>query len=293
MWHIWSACWWWTDWLLSLSASATHKSTSRSGVRRGGAAVPVATMPPQLVRWQSPKRWRYSSSLTSPAGRQSPSLGWPQSPVTHSLTSLAPRSCLFSSTLSTPVRIPTCTRYLRPSTGRTSPCCWQGNCENREVILLPSYDSNILNWRHYSFAWHRVYNYLYWSLHSGPFVTLIRLQILFAVHVGVTSLMILRGDGAQSRRWASPPLGATTPSQPRPPDCRGFIMITLRRTTLDRTPLDEWSAPRRDLYLTTHNTHKELTCMPTAGFEPTSQKAMAADQCLRPRGYYGSADDRY
>ena len=32
-------------------------------------------------------------------------------------------------------------------------------------------------------------------------------------------------------------------------------MITLRHTTLGRTLLDEWSARRRDLYLTTRNTH--------------------------------------
>jgi len=42
-----------------------------------------------------------------------------------------------------------------------------------------------------------------------------------------------------------------------------------RRTTVDRTPLDEWSARRRDLYLTTHNTHNRQTSMPTVGFEPT------------------------
>jgi len=33
-------------------------------------------------------------------------------------------------------------------------------------------------------------------------------------------------------------------------------MITLRHNTLGRTPLDEWSARRRVLYLTTHITHK-------------------------------------
>jgi hypothetical protein len=41
-----------------------------------------------------------------------------------------------------------------------------------------------------------------------------------------------------------------------------------RHTTLGRTALDEWSARRRDLYLTTHNTHNRQTSMPTAGFEP-------------------------
>jgi len=38
-----------------------------------------------------------------------------------------------------------------------------------------------------------------------------------------------------------------------PPHYRGFT-ITLRHFTFGRTPLDEWSARRRDLYLTTHNT---------------------------------------
>ena len=42
--------------------------------------------------------------------------------------------------------------------------------------------------------------------------------------------------------------GARPPSGPGPPH-RGF-MITPRHTTLGRTPLDEWSARRRDLYLT-------------------------------------------
>jgi hypothetical protein len=49
---------------------------------------------------------------------------------------------------------------------------------------------------------------------------------------------------------------------------RGF-MVTLRHTTVGRTPLDEWSARRRDLYLTTHNTHNRQTSMPPVGFEPT------------------------
>ena len=43
---------------------------------------------------------------------------------------------------------------------------------------------------------------------------------------------------------------------------------SVRHATLGRTPLDEWSAPRRDLYLKTHNTHKRQTYMPPVGFEP-------------------------
>ena len=44
------------------------------------------------------------------------------------------------------------------------------------------------------------------------------------------------------------------PSWPKPP--QWSPSITLRHTTLGRTPLDEWSACHRDLYLTKHNTHK-------------------------------------
>jgi hypothetical protein len=57
------------------------------------------------------------------------------------------------------------------------------------------------------------------------------------------------------------------PSGPRSL-CR-WIMITLRHTTVSRTPLDEWAALRRDLYRTTNNIHKRQTSMPPVGFEPT------------------------
>jgi hypothetical protein len=43
-------------------------------------------------------------------------------------------------------------------------------------------------------------------------------------------------------------------------------LITLRHTTLVRTPLGEGSARRKDL--TTHNTHKKHTPMTPTGFEP-------------------------
>ena len=46
------------------------------------------------------------------------------------------------------------------------------------------------------------------------------------------------------------------------------IPTTLGHTTLDRTPLDERSAGRGDLYPTTHNNHNRQTSMLRAGFEP-------------------------
>jgi len=47
-----------------------------------------------------------------------------------------------------------------------------------------------------------------------------------------------------------------------------FLDHTQQRTTVGRTPLDEWSALSRDFYLTTHNTHNRQTSMPPVGFEP-------------------------
>ena len=48
-----------------------------------------------------------------------------------------------------------------------------------------------------------------------------------------------------------------------------FLDHTQRRSTVGRTPLDEWSARRRVLYLTTHDTHNRQISMPPVGFEPT------------------------
>jgi len=46
-----------------------------------------------------------------------------------------------------------------------------------------------------------------------------------------------------------------------------FLDHTQWRTTVGRTPLDEWSARRRDHYLTTHNTQTHIHA--PVGFEPT------------------------
>ena len=66
--------------------------------------------------------------------------------------------------------------------------------------------------------------------------------------------------------------GATAPPHPhwaRASSFTRFLDHTQQHTTVGRTPLDEWSARRRDLCLTTHNTHTRQTFMPPAGFEPT------------------------
>jgi len=50
-------------------------------------------------------------------------------------------------------------------------------------------------------------------------------------------------------------------------------------TTVGRTPVAEWLARRRDLYLTTHNPHNRRTSMAPVGFKPTIS---AGD---RPKAY--------
>ena len=55
------------------------------------------------------------------------------------------------------------------------------------------------------------------------------------------------------------------PRVPRPSHYRGFV-IAFRHYTVGGTPVHEWSARRRDLYLTTHN---RQTSMHPVGFKPT------------------------
>jgi len=63
--------------------------------------------------------------------------------------------------------------------------------------------------------------------------------------------------------------GSTAPQWVMASSFLSFLDHTQWRTTVGRTPLDEWSTLRRDLYLTTHNTHNRQTSIPSVGFEPT------------------------
>ena len=66
-----------------------------------------------------------------------------------------------------------------------------------------------------------------------------------------------------------------------------FLDHTQRRTTVGRTPLDELSAHRRDLYLTTHNTHYRQTSMPPRGIRTHDlSRRAAADLHFRPRNHW-------
>ena len=72
-----------------------------------------------------------------------------------------------------------------------------------------------------------------------------------------------------------------------------FLDHTRRRTTVGRTPLDEWSARRRDLYLTTHNTHNRQISMPPVGFEPTISVGERPQTYALDRAATGTGDHYY
>ena len=81
--------------------------------------------------------------------------------------------------------------------------------------------------------------------------------------------------------------GATAPQWAMASSFTRFLDHIQLRTTVGRTPLDEWSARRRDLYLTTHNTHNRKTSMPPGGIRTHNLRRRAAtDLRLRPRGHW-------
>jgi hypothetical protein len=77
-----------------------------------------------------------------------------------------------------------------------------------------------------------------------------------------------------------------------------FLDHTQRRATVDRTPLDEWSIRRRELYLTTHNNHDRQTSIHPVGFEPTMSagerpKTNALDRTVTGTGINKLYDSQY
>jgi hypothetical protein len=85
--------------------------------------------------------------------------------------------------------------------------------------------------------------------------------------------------------------GATAPQWARASSFTRFLDHTQRRITTGRTPLDEWSVRRRNLYLTTHNTRKRQTSMTPVRFEPTisageRQQTYALDRAATGTGIY-------
>jgi len=73
---------------------------------------------------------------------------------------------------------------------------------------------------------------------------------------------------------------------------QGLLNVKVPRSYSDtphgRTPLDEWLARRRDLYLTTHNTYEQTGIHAPGGIRTRSpsKRAAAADRRLTRRGHW-------
>jgi hypothetical protein len=76
--------------------------------------------------------------------------------------------------------------------------------------------------------------------------------------------------------------GTTATSKPRPPHSWDFT-ITLRHTTLGRTPLDKWSACRRYIWQNTTLTHRHKSTPAGRMRNRNPSKRAVADPHLRPR----------
>ena len=82
--------------------------------------------------------------------------------------------------------------------------------------------------------------------------------------------------------YISTPLWRNSPQWAMAYSFTRFLDHTQWRITVSRTPLNEWSARCRDLYLTTHNTHNRHPC-PRWDSDPHPSRRAAADLHLRPR----------
>jgi hypothetical protein len=102
------------------------------------------------------------------------------------------------------------------------------------------------------------------------------------ITVQVTAWEVMNMSRTDCIRFS--PHDTTAPIGLGTPHYRG-LMITYRHTTVGRTPLDEWSTRRRDLYLTTHNPYKRQASMVPARFEPAipANKRPQTHPRLRPR----------
>jgi hypothetical protein len=84
-----------------------------------------------------------------------------------------------------------------------------------------------------------------------------------AAQLGLWPPVALQPSAGYGLLWLCSPAQAMASSSTR------FLDHTQRRAKVGMTPLDERSARRRDLYLTTHNKHTRQISMSLVRFEPT------------------------
>jgi hypothetical protein len=92
------------------------------------------------------------------------------------------------------------------------------------------------------------------------------------IHYCLVAVFNNSANSLPSSSSSSSSSGAATQRGPAASFLR-FLDHTQWHTTVRKTPLDEWSARRRDLYLTTYNTYSRQISMPPAGFEPALDRS--------------------
>jgi hypothetical protein len=91
-------------------------------------------------------------------------------------------------------------------------------------------------------------------------------------------------NGSTWKQWVK--LWSCSPRCATASPCLRFLYHTQRRTTVMRTTMDEWSARRRDLYLTTHYTHNRQPYMPLVRIRSHNLSRRAVPELhLRPCGH--------
>ena len=113
-----------------------------------------------------------------------------------------------------------------------------------------------ISWHHVRVVFRLIPNWNYktsvWYMSSKPCYSPARLHGVRKEHTTVIISKFVRWGLRHSfflLLWRCDPMRVIASSFLR------FLDHTQRRTTVGRTPLDEWSVRRRDLYLTTYNTH--------------------------------------
>ena len=136
-----------------------------------------------------------------------------------------------------------------------------------------------ITWRHFvCCSWCTNMLSVHFSLHVNAYFTHQYWKIVLGDHIAFVCCVWI-AEKTANFIFIFPSHSVSLPLRPCSPTramASSFLMRyldhTQRRTTVGRTPLDEWSARRRVLYLTTHNTHNRHPC-PRWDSNPQSQQA--------------------
>ena len=136
--------------------------------------------------------------------------------------------------------------------------------------VIPTHFNYIYIYIIFSSLWNHIYIYIYIYIYD---LTIVKSYIyIYNIYIFVCLFVCL---------WRCDPTRVMASSFLR------FLDHTQRRTTFGITPVDEWSARRRDLYLTTHNTHNRQYIHAPGGIRTHDlRRRAAADLRLRPRGHW-------